>query len=157
MPAILLIKTPQGSLIPAMESEAEKLKRFKVGATIRADVAQMRNYKHHKKWFSLVTLAFDVWTETVPELEYNGVPVERNFERFRQDLIILAGYYAPVFDVRGQIHLEAKSISFANMSQEEFENLYSKTIDVILQKILPKGRYNEAQLRESVEQVMGYA
>lgn len=157
MSEILLTKTPQGSLIPAMESEVEKLKRFKVGAIIRADVAQMRNYEYHKKWFSLVTLAFDAWTETAPGLEYKGIPVERNFKRFRKDVTILAGYYTPVYDVRGNIHLEAKSISFSSMSQEEFESLFSKTIDVILKHILPKGRYTEKELRDTVEMVMGYA
>lgn len=157
MAEILLMKTPQGSLVPAMESEAEKLARFRVGATIRCEVSQMRNYAFHKKWFSLVTLAFGVWTETAPQIQYKGVDVEPNFEKFRKDITVLAGYFTPVFNVRGEVRLEAKSISFASMEQDEFERLYSKTIDVILKKILPDGRFTESGLREAVDRVMEYA
>lgn len=154
---ILLTKTPQGALIPATEDEGEKLRRFKVGATVRADVSQMRNYEHHKKWFALVKIAYDAWTETAPDREYKGVRVQPDFDRFRKDLIILCGRFKPVFAVNGEVRLEADSISFANMSQEEFEKLFSKTIDVILQKILSNGRFTESELRELVEQVIGFA
>ena len=156
MAEILLMKTPQGALVPAFEDEAQKLLRFKVGATIRCEISQIRNYQFHKKWFSLVTLAFGVWTETAPQIEYKGVQVEPNFEKFRKDITVLCGYFTPVFNVRGEVRLEAKSISFASMEQQEFEQLYSKTIDVILKKILPEGRYTEAQLRNAVDQVMAY-
>lgn len=157
MTEILLKKTPQGVLIPAMEEEAEKLRRFKVGATVRCDVVQMRNFEFHKKWFSLVKFAFDAWTETAPEREYKGVQVQPNFERFRKDLTILTGNFKPVFAINGEVRLEADSISFASMDQETFEKLFSKTIDVILAKILAKGQYTEAQLRNAVEEVMSYA
>ncbi len=156
MPEILLMKTPMGSLVPAMDGEAEKLARFKVGATIRCDVSQVRNYQFLKKWFSLVKIAFDAWTETAPQIEYKGVPVERDFDRFRKDITILCGFFTPVYNVRGEVRLEAKSISFASMEEEEFGRLFNKTIDVILEKILPKGRYTEAELRRVVDTVMAY-
>lgn len=156
MTEILLKKTPQGALIPAMEDEAEKLRRFKIGETVRCQVAQIRNYEYHKKWFSLIKFAFDTWTETAPEREYHGQQVQPNFDRFRRDITILAGFFTPVFAVNGEVRLEAHSISFANMDQETFENLFSKTIDVILQKILPAGRYTEAELRNAVDEVMSY-
>lgn len=54
------------------------------------------------------------------------------------------------------MRLEAKSISFANMSEEEFEALYSETINVILAKILGGTRMTEEQLRNHVDNVLAY-
>ena len=80
-----------------------------------------------------------------------------DFDRFRKDLIILTGNFTAVYNARGEVRVEAKSISFAGMDEAGFEKLYSKTIDVILGKILAGGRMTEDQLRNHVENVLHYA
>ena len=42
------------------------------------------------------------------------------------------------------------------MSEETFEKLYSSTITVILEKILPNRGYTDESLRDLVEQVMRF-
>ena len=51
--------------------------------------------------------------------------------------------------------LKARSISFANMEQPEFEELYSAVADVLLEHVL-SNYANRAQLDEVVNKVMGF-
>lgn len=152
---MLLLRTPQG-FIPATDAESDKIRKVKLGATIRAEVSQPRNYQFLKKWMVLATLAFDMWSETVEPREYKGVPVEPNFERFRKDLVILCGYFTPVYNVRGECRLEADSISFAKMDEETFEQLYSQTITAILKHILPNAGLSEESLRMMTDEVVRF-
>ncbi len=153
---ILLQKSPQGFLIPSSETDIDKVRKFKVGAVIRCTVTQMRNYQLHKKWFALLKIAYDVWVDGVERRKYKDIDVEPDFDRFRKDVTILAGFFKATYNVRGDVRLEAESISFANMDQDKFEELYSKTIGVVLEKILPAGRFTEEQLRRLVEDVMRF-
>lgn len=152
---IILTKLANGALVPANEAEAEKIRKIKTGAGVRVTLTQMRNYDHHKKWFALAQYAFDVWADLQGPVEHKGQQIHPNFDRFRKDLIILAGYYTVVFNVRGEMRLEAKSISFGSMSQDEFDSLYSATIQAILTKIL-HGRIDEEQLNNYVNNVMSF-
>lgn len=153
---IILTKLPNGMLAPATEADADLLKKVKAGAGVRVELKRIRNYQFHKRWFALVSYAFDMWSEITGPVEYRGEVIQPNMDRFRKDLTILAGYYDRVFNVRGEMRLEARSISFANMSQEDFERLYSATIDAVLGKVLTGTRLTEEQLRNYVDQVMSF-
>ena len=156
MSEIFLRKLANGTLAGATEEDQEALKRFKIGVAVRCEVKQIRNYEFLKKWFALVNFAFDQWSEfEMPE--YKGEKVQPNRDKFRRDVTILCGYSHPVVNVRGEVRVEADSISFANMSEDTFESLYQKTIDVILQKILYRKGYSEKQLRDLVEQTLAFS
>jgi hypothetical protein len=154
---VLLQKMIQGHLVPVNEDEADKLRRIKAGATVRCDITQMRNAAFFRKWWALAKLAFDVWTETVTPYEYKGQAVLADFDRFRRDLTILAGFYRPVFNARGEVRLEAESLKWSQMDEDRFEALYSKTIDAVLQKVIPKAHYSEQSLRAAVDRVMEFS
>lgn len=156
MAELLMIRQPGGALHPATDEDADALRKIKSGAAVRVEVRQIRNYKFLQKFFTLCKYAFDIWTETVEPQEYKGQPVKPSFDRFRKDLIILGGRFDAVYNARGEVRVEAKSISFANMAEDEFEKLYSDTIDVILQKILNGTSLTEDQLRNHVENVLRY-
>lgn len=149
---VLLTKTPQGYMIPLSEIEADKCKRFKVGATVRAEVSAMRNHKFHRKFFAMLDVGFDAFDP--PESEHRGLPVQKNRERFRKDCIIAAGFYDAVANLNGEVRAEAHSISFASMDDAEFERVYSAVADVLLQKVLRN--YTRVDLDEIVERVMGF-
>lgn len=156
MSEIYLTKTASGSLAPASEEDAALLKRFKTGAVVRCEVSGMRNYEFHRKWFALVKFAYDHWSDTA-NLTYKGQPVLPSFDRFRRDITILAGHGYPVANLRGEVRFEADSISFANMTPETFEALYSATIDVVLNRILTGKGYSEETLRALVDQTLAFA
>jgi hypothetical protein len=100
-------------------------------------------------------VAFDFASERIKPVTHRGQEVLPCFDRFRRDIQIMAGYYTCVYNAMGELRLEAKSISWAKMSEEEFAQLYSATIDVILQKVLPD--VSEDQLKRATEMTLSFA
>ena len=146
------------ALAPASEADAELLSKIKAGETVKLTLTRPRNVGFHRKFFALMNLAFDYF-EPPPHGEGSAlaerIEVQKNFDRFRKDITILAGHYEATYRLNGDVRVEAKSISFGSMSQDEFEHLYSKCIDVILAKVCTQ--FTEEQLRKSVEDmVLGF-
>lgn len=77
-----------------------------------------------------------------------------DFEQFRKDLLILAGYHRSVARLDGSVRLEAQSMSWARMDETEFQRLYSSVADVILQRVLTQ--YTRDDLDEVVEQILEF-
>jgi hypothetical protein len=152
----VLCRRVPGGFAPESEAEADKLRKLKQGASVRVTVTQEVNARFRRKWFVLAQFAFELWSETMPDQEYRGQPVQRNFERFRKDLTILAGHFHPVWAVNGEMRVEANSLSWARMSDEAFEQFYSATINAILQKILSHSKLTEADMRAHVERVLEF-
>jgi len=152
---LLLTKAPQGGLIPHSHEDAEKIRKYGAGAVLRAEVREMRNPAFFRKWWALVKFAYDIWSETMPKQQYRGIEVEPTLDEFRKNVTILAGFFTPTYTVAGEVRLKAKSIAFANMKEAEFEQLYSKTIDVILKHILPND-WDEGRLRDAVENILRF-
>ena len=136
------------------ESAESLWSKTRLGASVHADFKQLRNYEFHKKWFALLQLAYDHWEPGEINSEF-GQP-EKNLDRFRKDITILAGYYHVVIRLDGSTRIEADSVSFGNMDAETFEQLYSKTIDVILKRIPSLGKSRE-EIDKIVEKVIAFA
>jgi len=115
-----------------------------------------RNAKFHRKFFALLNFAFDAWEPNRKRKTYKGRPVMKNFDQFREDILILAGFSEQTFDLRGNMKLKAKSISFANMDDIEFESVYSAVIDVILVNVLSTYAGRE-ELDDVINQAMSFA
>jgi len=146
-----LTKTAQGFLIPETQDDADLLSKIKAGQTISAEFKRKRNYKFHKKYFALLNFAFDHFE---PNLTHKGQTVEKNRERFRKDVTILAGHYEVVPSINGEPRLEAKSISFGKMSEEDFAEFYNSVINVILSEVLTS--YKRSDLDRVVDQIIGF-
>lgn len=127
---INFIKQPGGMLLPASDIEANKMNRFKTGDNYEVDIKLSRNGKFHGKVFSFFNFCFQYWKG---DNEYQDE--SKQFDVFRAHLICLAGYHDTYYKIDGGVRLEAKSISYANMTQEEFEGLYSALINAALKNI----------------------
>jgi len=150
---INLIKLAQGALAPADEHEAEKLRRLKLGALVKCQITETRNPQFHRKFMALVRLGFDSFHP--PEATYKGLPVEVDFEQFREDLTIAAGFRVVTYRINGDFRVRAKSISFARMTQDEFERVYSAVANVLLRGVLARYQ-NRAVLDNVVNQILGF-
>jgi hypothetical protein len=156
---ILLIKTPSG-FMPADDEAQEQCKKFRLGSLARLDVVQMRNGAFFRKWWALVKLGYDYFTETCEMQEYRGHPIKPEFDRFRKDVTILAGFYRPVWNVNGEMRIEAESLAWSNMTEERFAKLYDATIDVLLKKVFNGKRmraWTEEELRSVADQISEFA
>lgn len=151
-----VIKSPSGALIPATEEAGDALKKIKVGTPLSVELRRIRNYKFHKKMFALFKLAFEVW-EPVTPLEYKGLPVAKDFERFRKDMTILAGFYKPVYNVRGELRLEAESLSFSSMAEDRFEKVFRAVLNVVWNRVLRNAGYEtESEVERVVDELMRF-
>lgn len=150
---ITLIKTMSG-LMPAEPISEDWYKKIKVGMAISVEAHTIRNYRFLRKYFALLKIGFDNWTPDKINSKY-GIPA-KNFERFRKDVAILCGFYEIVIRLDGTAKPEALSISFAKMEEEEFQKLYSQTIDVFLERIYDKNMTAE-ELDETVNKYLGFA
>lgn len=148
---IMLIKTPTG-LVPMGESSQEKCRKLKLGQLYRVELVRPRNPRFHRKFMALVGVGFDAWEP--PQREFNGLPLQKNFERFRKDLVIATGRYDAYVNLRGEARLDAQSIAFGNMQEDEFEALYSDVINVLLQRVLQ--HYRRQDLERVVENILRF-
>ncbi|MEO7559011.1 MAG: DUF1367 family protein [Nitrosospira sp.] len=125
------------------------------GEIAQAEMTIPRNGKFHRKFFALLSLGFDSWEPDRKRKSYKGREVAKNFEQFREDITILAGYYVQTFDLKGRMTLKAQSISFANMDDIEFERLYSAVADVLLREVC-KNYKNREEIDRVVNQIVGF-
>lgn len=158
MTEIELVKTSQGLRGATDEDHAAWLK-FKAwleslepGEFVRMGYVKPRNIKFHRKFFAMLKVGFDAWEPR--RKKWRGMPVQKNFNRFRKDVTIAAGFYEIVATASGGVRHEAKSISFAAMDDTEFETVYSAVADVLLQGVLT--RYTRADLDQVVERLMRF-
>jgi RNAse (barnase) inhibitor barstar len=109
-----------GKIVAEYDSDHDALKKLKRDTTLLFDVKQERNSQHHRKFFALVNMVFQ------------NQEVFNNIEHLRKELTIESGFYDEYRTFDGELKREAKSISFANMDQTEFNELYSKFCDTII-------------------------
>ena len=152
MTAIVLTKAAGGALVPIDQQAIDFLSKLKTGAGVTVEIKRHRNPAHHRKFFALLNLAYDAWEPT--EATYKGEVVGKNFVQFRNDITVMAGHYERAINLRGEVRLTAKSISFASMEQDEFDALYSATVNVILAKILTN--YTRDDIDNVVAQILGF-
>lgn len=116
----LLVQKTQTGLRPYYDSDFEIYAKIPIGEQFEIEYKKPRNYNFHKKYFALMKLAFE------NQQDY------RNLNDMRRDITITSGYYDEfVNKVTGEVYKLAKSISFANMDNTEFSELYENTKDVI--------------------------
>lgn len=151
MNRILLVRAP-GGLAPVDQEGADVLARLKPGEHITAEIRRARNPRFHRKMMALLRFAFDTWEPG--EVLYNGQQIEKNFTRFRGDIMILCGHYETAIDIEGHARFIPKSISFASMGDEEFGELYKIACDVILKRILTN--YTRDDLDMVVQKAMAF-
>lgn len=132
-----------GRLVPDDDQSRERLARFRVGDPIRLQASKPRNYKYHQKFFALIEVVFE------NQEKYDSM------EALRAELTMRAGWYEEHHHITGKVSYSPKSISFASMDQVEFEELFSKVIDVAIEYFL------QGSTREEIEQaameVIGFA
>lgn len=152
MKELVLTKAPGGALIPADPQAAEFIGKLKLGQGVTAAIKRHRNPAFHRKFFALLNLAYDAWEPTVAT--YKGHVVGKNFDQFRNDVLCLAGHFEMAVNLRGETRVTAKSISFASMDQDEFENVYNSVANVILQRILTT--YTRDDLDVVIDRMMSF-
>jgi len=115
----IYLEKSNGGIRAADEFEREKLKKLRNGH-YKVEIKQARNYKFHKKYFALLNYVLE------NQDKYTSL------EPLRREIIMKTGRYEAHHHVHGGVSYYPQSISFAKMSEEEFKDLVSDSINVIL-------------------------
>jgi hypothetical protein len=121
-----------GTLTPATDEEAERMTRFKNGYEYEIEIKTTRNPGFHGKVFAFFEFCYAHWRGDREFMDDRA-----QFEVFRKNLVALAGYYDELYNIKGEVRIEAKSLAYDNMEQEEFEECYNALIRVALKNIFP--------------------
>lgn len=113
-------------LIPAYDEDFEEKKKLQIGEDYTAEIKLTRNVRFHRKYFSMVNLAWELQSEKCQQHFHNQI------DCFRKTIQIAAGIVEPVYSIERKEWIEqAKSISFESMTEEEFKDVYGAVKDVL--------------------------
>jgi len=129
-----------GALVPGDAGAAEALGKMKEGAAYLINIHRRRNIQHHRKLFALLNLVKDN-TDRWPTVE-----------TLLDDLKVATGLFETRINaVTGLPYVVARSISFASMSQDEFEEWFNRAVDVICREVLMMER---GELMAEIEDIL---
>lgn len=128
---ILLHNTLHG-LIPVDDDNYDEKKKLKIGKSYMAEIKEVRDIDKHRRYFALINCAW----EYLPEERKPGVKYcQKMFgtkTNFRKSLQVTAGYYDMVYSIDRNEWIEnPQSISFENMDDLKFTELYNGVLDVV--------------------------
>ena len=133
MADIYLLNTAHG-LVPLYDEDYEEKKKLKIGETYKAKVTKPRNIKFHRKFMALINLAFDN-SKTVENAriaaENNEAAIPFTPDSYRKYCLIKSGF-ALIYQTSKGMFIEAESMSFDNMSEDRFADVYSKVLDFVI-------------------------
>jgi hypothetical protein len=135
------------------DAHHEKVRAMGAGEFFDVAITWPRNLKYHQKFFVMLKFAFDHWEPEAnrKRLTYKGAPITKNFERFREQILILAGHYEQSFDLNGKMHLDAKSIAWDEIdTDEKFAPIYNSVFDTLHEHIFQ--HYSADDMEEVLEQ-----
>jgi hypothetical protein len=121
---------PGNPIEPLTSEDFRKSLRFKDGDFIRIETWKERSVNFHRKYFALLNCAV------------NHLPDEERFEQYRdvnylrKYTLIMIGKCEVIIGLTGRENYIPKSISFQKMDNAEFEEVYSKTLIVLLKYFL---------------------
>lgn len=146
----------QGQVLVPVDAGATRfLKSLKLGEGMEIEAKKVRNVRFHRKFFKLLRLAFDSW-EPDPDLRVDGVCVRKDFESFREHILILSGHCEATYGVDGSVKLKAKSIAFDACDDFEFDQIYQAALDVVWSRVLRHVRYRSPQVADNVVQQLAH-
>lgn len=114
------VKNTFRGLIPMYDTDLDNKKKLKIDQEYLVKIAMPRNIKFHRKMFALYNLVFQ------------NQETYRVLDDLRRDITIEAGFYRERTNIYGEVIKEAESISFANMDEDVFSELYNRSLDVIV-------------------------
>ncbi|MDK9430951.1 DUF1367 family protein [Gallibacterium anatis] len=130
---IEMVKGTGGTFVAADDIYLPALQKFKNGEIYEVEVKRTRNPQFHRKVFSFFKFCFEHWSADKTDWKY--FDERKQFDTFRKHLTVLAGFKDVSYTIDGRVRVEAKSLSYGNMEQDEFEQCYNALINAALKHI----------------------
>ena len=117
----MLLRNTENGLVPEYASDLEEKKKLKLGDLYTVEIVRERNPLFHRKFMALCKLGCE-----------NSKNVEMPFNAYRKYVTMKAGFFDTYKTPRG-VMIEAKSIAFASMDEDEFRDVYNKVLGIIVE------------------------
>lgn len=129
-------------LRPIDEQARAVLAKIKAGDMVTVEVKRPRHIKHHRKLFALLNL--------VVENQDHYQTVEQLLNALK-----CATGHADEYPMKngGGVVMIPRSISFASLGQDEFEQVYDRFVSVICRQVIPG--MDENELKAEVLSIIG--
>jgi len=134
--AELYLKRTVGGLKPCDDAGVEALRKIKLDEIVQCEITRPRNLAHHRKFWALLNV---FWQATGDWSSTYGVLIELK--------VRLGHVQEAVIRETGELVRVPKSISFAAMSQDEFDAFYDRCIAELCKM---GGGIEEEALRQEV-------
>jgi hypothetical protein len=118
----LLCENRIQGLVPLYPSDFDDKRKLRLGETYQVEVTNPRNVGFHKKFFAMLNVG------------HENTSLDMPFETYRKYMIVKAGFFTAYQTPKG-VYYDPNSISFASMSQDEFEEVYSRVLDKVIEDV----------------------
>ena len=118
----LLCENRIQGLVPLYPSDFDDKRKLRLGETYQVEVTNPRNVGFHKKFFAMLNVG------------HENTSLDMPFDTYRKYMIVKAGFFTAYQTPKG-IYYDPNSISFASMSQDEFEEVYSRVLDKVIEDV----------------------
>ena len=119
---IYLKRNISTGFLPASQSDLDKIVKLKRDEVYRCEIKIARNYEFLKKFMAMVKIGHDATQMNLP------------FDVYREIMIMKAGFFRAYNTGKG-VYYKAESIAFDKMSEERFQEVYNRVLDVIIQDV----------------------
>lgn len=130
-----------GVLMPSLPEDELALQSIKQGEIVAVKLTKPRNSAFNRKYFALLQIVVD-------NTDYS------NTDQILHLMKLKLGYFDQIVNTNGKVVCIPKSISFAKMDSEKFNQFYNQSINIILRDFLPK--WNNENIDLAVNQIIGF-
>jgi len=116
----LLLRKYGNALVPVDDAMAEEFNKLKSGQDYEIQTRKSRNPKFHRKFFALIKLGHD------------NTQLDMPLDSYRKYITMKAGFFQK-FPTRKGEYIEPISIAFDSMDESEFEEVYNRVLDKIIE------------------------
>lgn len=138
MSQFLCYRDLNGRLIPCNESGQEAVRKVAVNDVVMVEMRRPRNIQWHRKMFALFNLL------------YQNQSRYPTMDDLRSAMLVYIGFCTEIKLKDDRVVYVPKSLSFAKLSQEGFEQVWQSLVRVACEKIIPNMKEEDLQ-REIAE------
>lgn len=130
-----------GVLAPVDDQGRDAIAKVKMGKQVEVTIKRARNAKQHRLYWALIHLCHSQQSTYATQ------------EDLSDAIKIAVGHCTSYPLLNGKIMMKPKSIAFANMAQDQFEQFFERVIHLVITRILPN--VLETDLRRELEEMTG--
>lgn len=129
----MILRKYGAALIPVDDFYMEEFNKLKPGQDYEVQTRKSRNPRFHRKFFALIKIG------------HENTSLQMPLDSYRKYITIKAGFFKRFPTKKGE-YIEPVSIAFDNMDDTEFEEVYNRVLDVIIEDIGADRELIEKQL-----------